>query len=98
MSKSKKDKNGVRVNGRGYAVGYECHLRHTGNRGYVLATKEWYECQGCGHFIDAGTIRERQASLSICDGCGEIVADIDAGFAPGLHRMAHDCGGTWARL
>ena len=33
--------------------------------------------------------------LSVCDGCGEVVADIDAGFSPALHAMGHDCGGTW---
>ena len=34
-------------------------------------------------------------STSRCDRCGEVVTDIDAGFSPGLHEMAHDCGGTW---
>lgn len=37
-------------------------------------------------------------SASRCDKCGEIVADIDAGFSPGLHEMAHECGGTWRRV
>jgi hypothetical protein len=37
-------------------------------------------------------------SASKCDRCGEVVADIDAGFSPGLHGMAHDCGGTWIRV
>jgi hypothetical protein len=32
---------------------------------------------------------------SKCDRCGETVADIDAGFSPGVHGMRHDCGGTW---
>lgn len=32
---------------------------------------------------------------SRCDRCGETVDDIDAGFSPGLHEMAHGCGGTW---
>lgn len=30
-----------------------------------------------------------------CDGCGETVSHIDAGFSPALHEMKHDCGGTW---
>ena len=34
-------------------------------------------------------------STSRCDKCGETVADIDAGFSPGLHEMGHECGGTW---
>lgn len=34
-------------------------------------------------------------SHSKCDRCGEIVADIDAGFSVGLQEMGHDCGGTW---
>jgi hypothetical protein len=34
-------------------------------------------------------------SKSKCDGCGETVADIDAGFSPAVHGMRHDCGGTW---
>ena len=33
--------------------------------------------------------------LSRCDGCGEVVSSLDAGFSPGLHEMGHDCGGTW---
>lgn len=32
---------------------------------------------------------------SKCDRCGETAKDIDTGFSPGLHRMKHDCGGTW---
>lgn len=32
---------------------------------------------------------------SVCDGCGELVHDIDAGFSPSGQGMAHDCGGTW---
>lgn len=32
---------------------------------------------------------------SKCDGCGETVDDIDAGFSPGLQALGHDCGGTW---
>jgi hypothetical protein len=32
-----------------------------------------------------------------CDGCGETVRHIDAGFSPALHEMGHDCGGTWRR-
>lgn len=35
--------------------------------------------------------------VSICDSCGEIVADIDAGFSPAVHGMAHECGGRWRR-
>lgn len=23
------------------------------------------------------------------------MSDLDAGFSPGVHTMAHDCGGTW---
>lgn len=34
-------------------------------------------------------------SRSKCDRCGETVADIDAGFSPGMHEMRHECGGTW---
>ena len=34
-------------------------------------------------------------AYSKCDKCSEIVSDLDAGFSPGLHRMSHDCGGTW---
>ena len=34
-------------------------------------------------------------AASRCDGCGEVVTDIDAGFSPGLQSMAHSCGGTW---
>jgi hypothetical protein len=34
-------------------------------------------------------------AYSVCDKCGELVADIDAGFSPGLHRMGCKCGGTW---
>lgn len=37
-------------------------------------------------------------SASRCDKCDETVADIDAGFSPGLHEMAHECGGTWRRV
>jgi hypothetical protein len=33
--------------------------------------------------------------MNRCDKCGEQVSDLDAGFSPGLHAMAHDCGGTW---
>jgi len=33
-----------------------------------------------------------------CDGCGEECSDIDAGFSPGLHAMAHGCGGTWRQV
>lgn len=32
---------------------------------------------------------------SKCDKCGEVVADIDAGFSPGVQGMKHECGGTW---
>ena len=35
--------------------------------------------------------------VSICDRCGEIVSDIDAGFSPAVHGMAHGCGGKWMR-
>lgn len=35
-------------------------------------------------------------AYSRCDKCNAMVADIDAGFSPGLHEMGHgDCGGTW---
>jgi len=37
-------------------------------------------------------------SASQCDRCGEIIKDIDAGFSPGVHEMAHDCGGTWREI
>lgn len=38
-------------------------------------------------------------SASRCDRCGETVRDIDAGFSPGTHHMAHEgCGGTWQRV
>jgi hypothetical protein len=37
-------------------------------------------------------------SASRCDKCGEIVADIDAGFSPGSHEYGHECGGTWRRV
>lgn len=40
----------------------------------------------------------RAESASRCDKCGEIVADIDAGFSPGLQAMTHDCGGKWRRI
>lgn len=33
-----------------------------------------------------------------CDVCGAVSTDIDAGFCPSLHGMAHDCGGTWQRV
>jgi hypothetical protein len=39
--------------------------------------------------------------LNHCDRCGEVIADIDAGFSPAVQEMAHDCGGgqrgTWRR-
>jgi hypothetical protein len=38
------------------------------------------------------------SGVSWCDGCGETVADTDAGFSPGVQRMAHDCGGKWVVL
>lgn len=37
-------------------------------------------------------------NASRCDKCGEIVADIDAGFSPGLQKMGHECGGQWRRV
>lgn len=37
-------------------------------------------------------------SASRCDRCGEVVADIDAGFSPGMHAMGHECGGRWKRV
>lgn len=40
----------------------------------------------------------KRGGASRCDRCGEVVSDIDAGFSPGLHAMAHDCGGTWRRI
>lgn len=30
-----------------------------------------------------------------CDGCGEVVTHLDAGFSPAVHAMRHDCGGAW---
>jgi hypothetical protein len=41
------------------------------------------------------TTRTMSSGLSRCDKCGETITDIDAGFSPGLHEMAHECGGTW---
>lgn len=38
------------------------------------------------------------ALVNRCDRCGEIVSDIDAGFSPGVHEMAHGCGGTWRQV
>lgn len=38
---------------------------------------------------------DNKTNASRCDRCGEVVKDADAGFSPGLHEMAHDCGGTW---
>lgn len=35
---------------------------------------------------------------SKCDKCGEVAADIDVGFSPGVHEMKHNCGGTWRVL
>lgn len=44
--------------------------------------------------MSAGASMEME-SASRCDRCGEIVADIDAGFSPATQLMAHDCGGAW---
>lgn len=35
------------------------------------------------------------SGASYCDRCGEVVADNDAGFSPGLAGMWHHCGGQW---
>ena len=37
-------------------------------------------------------------SASRCDKCGEIVADIDAGFSPSSQKMKHECGGRWQKI
>lgn len=44
-----------------------------------------------------GVVLTPANDVSICDCCGEIVTDIDAGFAPAVHGMAHECGGRWMR-
>ncbi len=33
--------------------------------------------------------------MNQCNKCFETITDLDAGFSPGLHEMAHGCGGTW---
>ena len=34
---------------------------------------------------------------NVCDQCGEIVFDLDAGFSPAVHEMSCECGGKWRR-
>ena len=37
------------------------------------------------------------STSNICDGCGETIDDLDAGFSPAVQGMRHGCGGTWRR-
>ena len=34
---------------------------------------------------------------SICNKCGAIEDDMDAGFSPAAHGMMHECGGKWEK-
>lgn len=42
-------------------------------------------------------------NMNICDQCGVVISDLDAGFSPALKKMEHDCGedydrpGNWVR-
>lgn len=56
------DRRGVRITSTGYVADYDCHQNHSGNTSYVHSGGEYYQCQGCGQFISAPTIRARQAN------------------------------------
>ena len=55
MSKNVKEKNG-------YAVNVKCDKGHSGNRGYALSQRGWYQCQGCGDFLSTASIIASQAA------------------------------------
>ena len=55
--------------------------------GTVSAPRSCAACRSC----DVTDL----AAADRCDGCGEVVSHLDAGFSPATQGMAHGCGGRW---
>jgi hypothetical protein len=60
-NKSKTTVEGVKVNGRGYAIGVGCTKNHGGNTGLVHHSRGFFACQGCGEFVGSTTVADRQS-------------------------------------
>ncbi len=52
------------TDGAGYAVGYDCHLSHAGNKLYARVAGDSWACQGCGYFVSSDHIAARQRAAN----------------------------------
>jgi hypothetical protein len=55
----------------GYAIRVRCGKGHSGNQGYVLHSRGYWQCQGCGDFVGSADLADRQraARLRSADPC-----------------------------